>query len=91
MVNEIGNTPTLILIEETKMPTNRFSLLVVISVITGLAILSMSMISSGHRAASNTASSAAYDQVELVRAERYAAAAAQQAYLDYRHGEWTGK
>src|SRR5512142_3387634 len=67
------------------MTTNRMSLIVALSVIAGLAVLTMSMLIP----ARHVLSSSAYDQIELIRAGRYAAAAAQQAYLDQRRGEWT--
>ena len=71
-------------IEETKMPTNRFSLIVALGAIAVLAILTVSMIAAPHTASATSSN----DQIELVRAQRYAAAAAQQAYLDQRRGEW---
>jgi outer membrane lipoprotein-sorting protein len=67
------------------MNNNRFSLLLAVLVIAVLAIASVSMASTPHSAAA----SRAYDQIELMRAARYQAAAAEQAYFDQRHGEWT--
>ena len=67
------------------MTTNRFSILIALTVIAALAVLTVSMVTSPRK----PAISRAYDQIELVRAERYQAAAAQQAYLDQRRGEWT--
>jgi hypothetical protein len=67
------------------MATNRFSLIIAVTVIAALAVLTISMAT----AARPSSYSRAYDQVELIRAQRYAAAAAQQAYLDQRHGEQT--
>ncbi len=67
------------------MATNRFSIIVVLGALAALALFTVSMATSPH----NLTASRSYDQIELVRAERYAAAAAQQAYLDQRHGEQT--
>ncbi len=67
------------------MTTSRISILIVLSVIAALAVLTVSMVTSSRA----PAASRAYDQIELIRAQRYEAAAAQQAYLDQRRGEWT--
>ncbi len=67
------------------MTTNRFSILIVLSVIAALAVLTVSMATSPR----GPAASSADDQIELIRAERYQVAVAQQAYLDQRRGEWT--
>jgi hypothetical protein len=67
------------------MTTNRFSIMIAVTIIAALAVLTISMVAAPRPSNSSTA----YDQVELVRAQRYAAAAAQQAYLDQRHGEQT--
>ncbi len=67
------------------MITNRFSILIALSVIAALAVLTVSMVT----APRTSAASRADDQIELIRAERYQAAAVQQAYLDQRRGEWT--
>ena len=53
------------------MTTNRFSMAVALTVLAVFAILSMGLISSPHRVVST---SSPYDQIELVRAQRYAAA-----------------
>ena len=65
------------------MSINRFSLLIALTVIAALAVLTISMVT-GPR---HPSASREYDQVELDRAARYQAAAAQQAYLDQRRGE----
>ncbi len=67
------------------MTTNRFSFIIVLGVIAALAVLTVSMVASPR----TSPSTIAYDQIERIRAAKYAAAAAQQAYLDQRHGEWT--
>lgn len=67
------------------MTTNRFSIIIALSVIAALAVLTVSMVA----APRHPVASRAYDQIELARVERYQAAAAQQAYLDQRRGEWT--
>jgi hypothetical protein len=71
-------------IEETKMATNRFSMIIVLSSIAVLAILSVSMLNVPHFATSTTVA----DRAELQRAASYRPAAAQQAYLNQREGEW---
>ncbi len=68
------------------MTTNRFSLIVASSVIAVLAVLTISSMATSPR---KPAVSSAYDQIDLQRAAQYHAAAAQQAYLDQRHGEQT--
>ncbi len=67
------------------MFTNRKFQIICACVIAAVAVLTMSMIPARRPAATANA----YDAIELARAARYAAAAAQQAYLDQRHGEWT--
>ncbi len=67
------------------MTTNRFSILIALSVIAALAVLTASMATSPR----NPVASRSYDQIELVRVQRYQEAAAQQAYLDQRRGEQT--
>ena len=67
------------------MATNRLSIIIAVTVIAAVAMLTISMVPVSRPANHSTA----YDQVELIRAQRYAAAAAQQAYLDQRHGEQT--
>ncbi len=67
------------------MLTNRKSQIAFACVLAALAVLTMSMIPAQHPIGSANS----YDAIEQVRAARYAAAAAQQAYVDQRHGEWT--
>ncbi len=67
------------------MFTNRKFQIAFACVVAAVALLTMSMIPARHPAVSANA----YDAIEQVRAARYAAAAAQQAYLDQRQGEWT--
>ncbi len=71
------------------MTTNRFSMIVAVSAISVLAILTISMAASLRKPDTAGSASRAYDQIELDRVARYEAAAAQQAYVDQRRGEWT--
>jgi hypothetical protein len=86
------------------MTTNRFSLIVALSVIAALAVLTISMMTAPRTASSTSsydqiellraqryhaAAAQQYDQIDLMRAERYKAAALQQAYQAFRHGEQT--
>jgi hypothetical protein len=89
-------------IEETKMLTNRLSLIVALVAIAALALFTVSMVALPHPSAgTNLADQAelqharnyiasadrSYEQIELQHAQNYAAEAARQASLDQRHGE----
>ncbi len=67
------------------MFTNRKFQIAFACVVAAVALLTISMIP----ARRPIAMASAYDAIEQMRAARYAPAAAQQAYLDQRHGEWT--
>ncbi len=71
------------------MSTSRFSMIVAIGAISVLAVLTISMATSLGKPGVASSDLRAYDQIEVDRAARYEAAAAQQAYLDQRRGEWT--
>ncbi len=68
------------------MTANRFPILIVAAVIAALAVLTLSMVPHQLQPISGVDS---YAQIEMDRAARYEAAAAQQAYLDQRRGEQT--
>ncbi len=70
------------------MATNRFSLIAALTIIAAFAALTVSMVTQPRRPAVADSISSFYDQIEQVRADRYEAAAAQQAYADQRRGEW---
>jgi hypothetical protein len=72
-------------IEETKMTTNRFSVVVAVVVIAALALLTVSMIAAPRSSASGNSN--AY--LAQRQGEWAAGASAQQAYLDQRHEEQT--
>ncbi len=67
------------------MSANRKFQLAFAFVLAALAILTLSSMAPSRHIASSDVS----NDIEQIRAARYAAAAAQQAYLDYRRGEWT--
>ncbi len=71
------------------MTANRFSMIVVAVVIAALAVLTISMATSPSRPVVSNSAVDSYSQIEIARAARYEAAAAQQAYMDQRRGEWT--
>ena len=70
------------------MLTNRLTLFVALVAIAALALFTVSMVAFPQASASTNVDRS-YDQIELQRAEGYAAQAAHQAYLDQRHGEQT--
>ncbi len=71
------------------MTANRFSMIVVAVVIAALAVLTISMATSPSKPIAANPGLDSYTQIEMARVARYEAAAAEQAYLDQRHGEQT--
>lgn len=63
------------------MLTNRLTLIVVLVVIAGLALFTVSMVASPRPSASLSAADRAYDQIELQRARRYTAS------VDYSYNQ----
>ncbi len=71
------------------MTANRSSKIIVLSVIAALAALTAAMAVSPRKPAMTNTAPDSSAQIEAVRVERDTEAAAQQAYLDQRHGEQT--
>lgn len=70
------------------MTTTRFSLIAALAIIAALAVLTVSMAITSRTPDVSNSIVPSYDQLERERAANYQAAAAQQAYLDQRRGEW---